>query len=149
MDTVLSALTVSPVAGDSDELVSALMAANLPVDDLTETGRVFFRFSDEDGRTVAFGGYETHGPDALLRSIVVLPEHRGRRIGRTVVDQLRRPAHDAGAERAYLITTTARGFFEHLGFQLTPRNAAPVAILATREAKDLCPSTAPLLSRAI
>lgn len=56
-------------------------------------------------------------------------------------------AATSGARAAYLLTTTAAPFFERLGFTRIERADAPPAILTTREATALCPSTATLLAR--
>jgi arsenate reductase (glutaredoxin) len=136
-----------PTWGNDLELRTALSDAQLPVDDLCEPGRRFFRYRTLDGATVGFGGYELYGSNTLLRSIVVLPEARSARVGRNLVPLLMRRAFDAGAHRAFVLTTTAKEFFERLGFERTSREAAPATILATRQAAGLCPSTAPLLAR--
>ena len=69
-----------PVPGDDAGLSAALLAAGLPVDDLAGPGRLFWRFEVEDGpggSPVFHGGLEPLGRDALLRSLVVLPQARG------------------------------------------------------------------------
>jgi amino-acid N-acetyltransferase len=48
----------------------------------------------------------------------------------------------------YLLTTTAAGFFEHLGFRRADRASTPEAILGTRQASSICTSAA-LLKRSI
>ena len=40
-------------------------------------------------------------------------------------------------------------FFEAIGFKRTERAMAPQAILGTRQARELCPSSAVVLSRSI
>ena len=60
-------LHLEPMAGTDTHLQDALKAAGLPTDDLSESGRVFFRFADQ-GHIVGFGGLERHGQDTLLRS---------------------------------------------------------------------------------
>lgn len=47
-------------SGHDQDLRAALQAAELPIDDLEQTGRVFFRFADQ-GRIVGFGGMEPYG----------------------------------------------------------------------------------------
>ena len=74
--------TSQPVDGNAADLAAALASEGLPTDDLAEPGRVFFRFVDDDGRVVGFGGYELYCEDELLRSIVVVAEMRGRGHGR-------------------------------------------------------------------
>jgi len=138
-----------PISGDDRELRSALAEAELPVDDLEEAGRHFFAYHTLDGTLAGFGGYEIYGSDVLLRSVVVPPKARGAGIGRNLVALLARRAFDHGAHRAFVLTTTARSFFARLGFERIDRKAAPPAILATRQAAGLCPSTASLLARRI
>jgi arsenate reductase-like glutaredoxin family protein len=78
------------------------------------------------------------------------------RMGISVRDVLRRKGTpyadlklDEGARRAWLLTTSAAAFFQKAGFKVMPREQAPSAILATREAASLCPASSILLSRAI
>lgn len=143
-----SPIVAAPIDPNSGVLHLALEAAALPIDDLSEPGRRFFQYS-QNGRAVAFGGFELHGADALLRSIVVLPEALGQGFGRHATAFLLSSAAGAGAGRAWLLTTSASSFFERLGFQTVRRELAPNAILATRQFSSLCPSTAALMSRLI
>ena len=138
-------LLAQQIAGSDGGLQEALVAADLPIDDIAEGGRRFFRF-DRDGQTVGYGGFEPHGQYALLRSMVVLPEARGRGIGRDVAEAVIALAYAAGCSEGYLLTTSAAGFFEHLGFKPVDRTDAPEEILATEQAKSIC-STAALLAR--
>jgi arsenate reductase len=140
-------MKVRLVASDAPELVAALEAANLPTEDLGDGGRTFFAFEESD-RAVGFGGFELCGEDVLLRSVVVLPEARGRGYGHAVTEAVLMRAHDAGARTAYLLTTTAESFFEHEGFAPIERAKAPPSILATKQATTIC-STATLLTRSI
>lgn len=130
-------------------LAEALSTSGLPLDDLGEPGRTFFRYRRLGGSIVGFGGFESYGEDVLLRSIVVEPAARGRGFGRSLTLLLMSRAFDAGARRAFLLTGTATAFFEGLGFRRTDRADAPPSILATRQASGLCSSNAPLLSRRI
>ncbi len=133
------------IAAGAPDLAAALAAASLPIEDLTDAGRTFYRF-DTDGAPVGYAGYELYGPDALLRSVVVLPEMRGRGFGRAIAEEALGRAYLEGARTAYLLTTTAEEFFEHLGFRPIARTKAPASILATRQATTIC-ATAALLAR--
>lgn len=136
------------IDGSSHELRAALQDALLPVDDLTDDGRAFYSFT-HGNNTVAFGGFELYGQDALLRSLVVLPQARGKGLGRAATETLLDKAFEEGARQAWLLTTSAAPFFEAAGFTPVARDAAPPAILSTRQAAALCPSTAALLARPI
>jgi N-acetylglutamate synthase-like GNAT family acetyltransferase len=135
-------------AAELPELGRVLDAAALPADDLALPGRCFFRFTAL-GETIGFAGFERHGDNALLRSIVVLPAQRGRGFGRAMVGRLLELARASGVRDAYLLTSTARAFFERVGFTLVDRAAAPAAIRATEQAARLCPASATLLHRRI
>jgi N-acetylglutamate synthase-like GNAT family acetyltransferase len=139
-------ITMFAIPADSGELRHALMAARLPIDDLEEQGRQFFRFS-LDGATIGFGGLETHGKHVLLRSIVVLSQYRARGLGRTLTQALLARAGGNGATTAYLLTDTAEAFFRQAGFERMERTDAPAAILATRQAATICPASAALMIR--
>ncbi len=134
-----------PVASNNLALVAALEAASLPTEDLHDAGRSFFAVED-DGKAVGFGGFELYGEDALLRSVVVLPQYRGQGKGRDVTEAILARAYSAGARQAWLLTTTAEGFFERDGFARVPRASAPESILSTKQTTTICTS-ATMLTR--
>ncbi|AKQ53918.1 MULTISPECIES: arsenic resistance N-acetyltransferase ArsN2 [Pseudomonadota] len=140
-------LVDTPIAGSDPDLALALQEAVLPTDDLAEPGRSFFAYATVSGERVGYGGFERLGRDVLVRSLVVLPHARHRGIGGGMFALLLRRAFDEGGRDAWLLTTTAAPFFERAGFKPIERSAAPAAILATRQAASLCPSSAVLLGR--
>jgi len=137
------------VGAREPRLAKALRDAGLPTEDLRVSSGRYFGFRTLGGKLVGYGGYEVHGADVLLRSVLVKPEFRGQGAGRNMVLLLMSRAHDDGARNAWLLTTTAAPFFEKLGFKATPRSEAPAAIGQSPQAVSLCPSDAPLLSRRI
>jgi len=137
------------ITGGDPAFTAALREADLPLDDLAEPGRRFFAYRSLGGALLGFGGYELYGRDALLRSIVVLPEGRNKKVGRNLVPLLTYRAFREGARTAWLLTVTAPAFFEKTGFKHRARAEAPPAILATQEASRLCPASAALMSRSI
>ena len=134
-------------AGERAAMGEALRLAGLPADDLDDERVRAFAFADRDGALVGYGGLEIHGDDALMRSIVVEPSRRRRGAGQAIVERLLAEAAALGPERAYLLTTNARAYFERLGFAAIARADAPPAILATRQAVGLCPASAALMAR--
>jgi N-acetylglutamate synthase-like GNAT family acetyltransferase len=78
---------LEPVASDNPDFIAALGAEQLPTDDLTESGRSFFRFK-RDGAVAGFGDIELYGRSMLVRSIVVLPQACGQGIGRLITKRL-------------------------------------------------------------
>ncbi len=136
-----------PVAGNDPALIAALKHADLPVDDLTEPGRQFFVYRTLAGAVVGYGGFERYGTEALLRSVVVMPAARNQKIGRNLVPLLAYRAFRDGARTAWLLTLNAGKFFETIGYTRRDRSEAPATILATRQAKGLCPASAVLMSK--
>ena len=141
-------LNQQTLEGHDDSLRAALAGAGLPVDDLTDAGRSFYRFS-RGGQTVGFGGLELYGETALLRSIVVLSHQRGFGFGHAITLSLLDQAHKKGAAAVYVLTETAAPFFQSLGFLPIARDEAPSAILTTRQAASLCPASATLMIRSL
>lgn len=136
-------LAAEPVNGEDAGLRDALAGFGLPTDDLGLEGRCFSRFV-ADGQVVGYGGYEPYGEHALVRSVLVLPEARGRGHGGAMVRFLLDEAARGGACAAYLLTTSAEAFFWRLGFSVLDRALAPREILATKQATLTC-ATAPLM----
>lgn len=135
-------------SGDLDQMASPLTAAKLPIADLGEPGRTFFRFDDAEG-LIGYGGLEGEEADRLLRSVVVVTDRRGRGIGCAIIAALEQQARDAGVAHLHLLTTTAASFFRSLGFADASRGSAPATIAASREFTALCPASAAYLVKAL
>ncbi|WP_298015628.1 arsenic resistance N-acetyltransferase ArsN2 [uncultured Castellaniella sp.] len=149
MNAATDLLHDEPIAGDDPGFVAALLDAGLPVDDLAEVGRAFYAYRMRSGRLIGYGGFERYGRDALLRSIVVPSADRRQGIGRNLLNLLQQRAYDQGARQSWLLTEAAAPFFERLGFKAADRADAPQTILATRQARSLCPASATLMTRTI
>jgi N-acetylglutamate synthase-like GNAT family acetyltransferase len=134
--------------GDLPRLMELLDDEDLPSGDLSEPDVRLFAFREGDA-TVGYAGLEVYGTDALLRSVVVDPARRRAGFGQAIVEATLAEARRLGATRVFLLTIFAKGYFERLGFAPIDRALAPEAILATRQAVGLCPSTAPLMVKAL
>jgi N-acetylglutamate synthase-like GNAT family acetyltransferase len=133
------------LAPGSDPVLKQLLdGAGLPTDDMEDAGRMFF-LASAGGSVCGSGGFETAGPDVLLRSIAVDPDHRGQGFGKAITLDVLQRARLVGSVRAFLLTTSAAPFFESLGFARIDRTAAPEAILRTRQAASICPASAVLM----
>jgi N-acetylglutamate synthase-like GNAT family acetyltransferase len=139
----MSEITLEPIPGADAGLKQALSDSNLPTDDVEEPGRVFFRAVGADGDTVGYSGIEQCGEDVLLRSLVVLPEHRGRTFGGLLTEETLSAAGYYSS--AFLATTTAAAFFEQLGFKAVDRTDVPTAVLSTRQLSGICPASATIM----
>lgn len=139
----MTSIHLEDISGDLSDLTQALTDSDLPTEDIAETGRTFFRAVGPDGNTVGYSGLEQCGEDALLRSIVVLPDHRGKFFGKMIVVETLRAAPVGGT--VYLATTTAAPFFSNLGFQVVDRTDVPDAVIATRQLSGICPASAAIM----
>ncbi|WP_440062168.1 arsenic resistance N-acetyltransferase ArsN2 [Pseudomonas syringae] len=134
--------------GQRQRFRDALKSADLPADDIDLPGRTFFEFS-QDGETVGWGGFETHGTDGLLRSLVVVSTHRSKRVGVTVLRVIEAKAAEQGIARLHSLTTTASGFFEQQGYAANQRSSAPPLISQTEQFRGLCPDSACYMCKAL
>ena len=123
-----------------------LEQSGLPISDL-DAARPEFAVIHQDGQVVAAGALQRFGAAALLRSVVVAPERRGRGLGQSVVSELERLAHTAGISRLILLTETAADFFARQGFRTIERRTAPQDMQASEEFRSLCPSSAVCMAK--
>ena len=142
-------LVMEALPGAALELSRALAEAGLPVADLAMPGRQFFRARDDAGAVVGYVGWETLGASALLRSLVVLPGRRGEGFGRALAEWSLAQVAAAGFADAWILTTTAAGLAERLGFVDVPRDQAPDHIRASRQFTSLCPCSARCLRKVL
>ncbi|QRY70463.1 GNAT family N-acetyltransferase (plasmid) [Ensifer sp. PDNC004] len=140
----MTGIRLEPVPGSDPELKLALSASGLPTEDLEDAGRSFFRAVSADGGTVGYAGMEACG-DNVLRSLVILPEHRGKALGKTLTRETLKAVNVSSA--VFLATTTAAPFFEKLGFIVVERGDVPPAVLATRQLSGICPASATIMKR--
>jgi amino-acid N-acetyltransferase len=94
---------------------------------------------------VGFGGVEIHGRDALIRSIITLPPVRSRGVGKAIVAALEAEAAIAGCRAAWLLTNSAKQFFETLGYTARERQEVPEGIRSSTEYVSLCPTDATVM----
>ena len=127
---------------EREGLAAALKGAGLPADDVMEAGGRYWRFSFADDIPAGFGGLEIHGTDALMRSVITLPPLRGRGFGRAIVKALEAEAMLLKCSSVFLLTTSAQGLFEKLGYAAVDRARVPAAIRATTQFAALCPDSA-------
>jgi N-acetylglutamate synthase-like GNAT family acetyltransferase len=141
-------LVAKPIPhGERAMLARALAKARLPVDDVDEPGRLFWRFESSDQVPLGFGGVEIHGKDALLRSLLTFPPAQKRGVGRGMVAALEIEALAAGAQRMWLLTMDAAPFFARLGYAECARDQVPAVIQGTAQWRLLCPASAVRMSK--
>jgi N-acetylglutamate synthase-like GNAT family acetyltransferase len=129
---------------DLAQLQALLRANHLPADDCGEQASIFCAIYAAQ-ELIAAGGLEPAGEHALLRSIVVRADHRGKGLAQAITDHLLRQAEAEGRVAVYLLTETAADYFARRGFSAVERAAVPPAITRTRQFSSLCPDSASCL----
>ena len=102
-----------------------------------------------EGRVVGAVALELYGRSALLRSLAVRAEERGRGLGRALTQAALGLARAHHVERVFLLTETARDFFAALGFRAVERGDVPAAVHASVEFRAACPASAVAMERVL
>lgn len=124
------------------DLIEGLLKQNdLPYQDIKTTGKDFFLAYD-NSLFIGCVGLEKFDRIALLRSMVVKEKYRNKSYGKQICSLLMEYAKAQDIRELYLLTTTAKDFFEKIGFEIIERNSAPDAIKTTTEFLGLCPTSA-------
>lgn len=134
---------------DEEAIRALLIKAGLPIDDLTPAHFLNFFIARAGGMVVGCVGLEAFGPLALLRSLAVAESHQGKGVARRLVAEIERLGRQLGVQRMFLLTITARAFFERRGYTVVSRRSVPPAIQCTREFTQLCPDSALVLARVL
>ena len=135
-------------AEDLIAIRALLERSGLPTSDL-ESAQPDFVVIRERGPLVAAGALQRFGSAALLRSLVVAPDRRGRGLGKSVVSELERLARTEQIGRLILLTQTAAEFFARQGYQVIERSNAPQEVQRSEEFRSLCPSTATCMAKSL
>lgn len=135
---------IEPIA-PGPELVELLETCDLPTADVYEEKPLIFFGCREAGRLIAVVGVETGPQSALLRSLAVTPDARGRGLAQRLVAFVEHLNAARGVAALYLLTTTAADFFRRLGYVDAARERAPDSIRAGAQFSRLCPDDADFL----
>src|SRR5688500_10150276 len=126
---------------DLPRVLQLLENAALPVAGVPEAFEHFLVAENDDTRIIGAAGLELHGNAALLRSVVVAPDYRGRGCGVQLVEHALRQARARRLDAVYLLTTTAAPFFDRLGFAQPSRAEVPNELHASVEFREACPAS--------
>jgi len=133
------------IAHARDDDLPAVMAllrdSRLPEAGLHEhRGSIFVARAGE--RVVGCAALELYGEQALLRSVAVAEEWRGRGVGVRLTEAAIEGARGRDVRTLYLLTETATQFFPRFGFALVEREAISGDLTQSVEFTSACPSTA-------
>jgi amino-acid N-acetyltransferase len=148
MSTQVSiALKRAETQTERQEVMDLLQQQKLPVSDIKEDTLLYILLDGE--KPVGTAGLDIFDDCALLRSISVTGEVRGKGYGRVLNEQIEKFAKDSGISCMYLITHTAKDFFDRQGYCVIDRTTAPNAIKQTDQFTGLCPSSAVVMKKMI
>ncbi len=133
-------------ASQKEEIEKLLKENDLPVDDINNPAIYFFT-ANEDEKLLGVVGLEKYDRIALLRSLAVSEECKGKGIGMTLVRNFENWCRENSVDEIYLLTTTADQYFLKKGFLVVSRENVPEVIKGTSQFKDICPSTAVVLAK--
>jgi amino-acid N-acetyltransferase len=119
-----------------------LDSCGLPSNDLTRDHLEHFFTLRTDNEALGCIGLEIYGEHALLRSLAVLQNIRGKGFGKLLVEQIEQYAKEQDIDDIYLLTTTAEGFFAKLGYSTINREEIPSAVKKSEEFSSICPDSA-------
>jgi amino-acid N-acetyltransferase len=134
--------------GDHNSIRALLEQSGLPTDDLQSAAPEFV-VAVHGSRLIGVGALQRFADTALLRSVAVLPEERGKGGGQQIVAALERAAREKGVRELALLTLTAADFFGRLGYRVVERSAVLGPICNSAEFRSLCPATAVCMSKTL
>ena len=127
--------------------IELLQTHKLPVSDIDDDKLLYVLFEGE--KAIGTVGLEIFDNCALLRSVSILKGEQGKGYGIIMNNEIEKFAKEGGINCMYLLTTTAKDFFDKQGYCAINRDEAPQAIKATAEFTSLCPSSAVLMKKRI
>jgi amino-acid N-acetyltransferase len=146
---VVTGLTIDwATAADVSEIVALLERCQLPTVGVAENVQAF-AVARSEGVVVGSSGVETYASCGLLRSVAVDASKRSCGVGATLVAHAVARASEQDLIALYLLTTSARAYFERHAFAVCPRHEAPPGVRESWEFRSGCPDTAVFMRRAI
>ena len=99
------------------------------------------------GRIVGSATLELYPDGALLRSVAVAREHRGKRLGELLTLEALELAAALDVSAVFLLTLTAEAFFPRFGFERIERHVVPAGVRNSLQFSSACPATATVMRR--
>jgi len=141
------ALKIAVSEKERQDVLTLLEQQQLPVSDITEDTLLYLLVDGE--KMIGTAGLDIFDDCALLRSVSVVQDVRGKGYGRILNEQIELFAKESGINCMYLITHTAKDFFDRQGYCSIDRTTAPDAIKQTGQFSGLCPMSAVVMTKRI
>ncbi len=127
--------------------IAMLVQHNLPTTDIDDDKLLYILLEGE--KPIGTAGLEIFDDCALLRSVSVVKEEQGKGYGKIINDEIEKFVKESGINCMYLLTTTAKDFFDRQGYCSIKREEIPEAIKQTAEFTSLCPSSAVVMKKRV
>jgi amino-acid N-acetyltransferase len=141
-------MIISNAIDYKEQVIGLLEAEKLPGADLPENLYNFF-VAIGDGKVIGVAGMEVYGKYGLLRSVAVLPNHRGLGIAAKLIGHITLLGNQKGLSELYLLTETAPEYFKNKGFVQIGREEVPAELQISSEFSHVCPVSAIVMKRSI
>jgi len=143
-------LKIALTDAERQAAITILQTHNLPTSDIDDDKLLYILI--EGKKTIGTAGLEIFDDPiaigcALLRSVSVAKEEQGKGYGKIITNEIEKFAKESGINCMYLLTTTAKVFFNTQGYCPIKREDAPEAIKQTAEFTSLCPSSAVVMKK--
>lgn len=145
--TTSLSLSIAVREEERQQAIQLLQQHKLPVQDLDEDKLLYLL--KEGDKVIGTAGLEIFEDCAMLRSVSVIKEEQGKGYGKLINNEIEFYAKESGINCLFLLTTTAKDFFEKQGYCVIKREEAPEAIKQTAEFSSLCPSSAVVMKKRI
>jgi amino-acid N-acetyltransferase len=141
------ALKIAVSKTERQEAINLLQQHGLPVSDIDDD-KLLYLLMDGD-KIIGTAGLEIFEDCALLRSVSVKKEEQGKGYGKVINEQIEKYVKESGINCLYLLTTTAKDFFDKQGYCAIKREESPEVLKQTAEFTSLCPSSAVVMKKRI
>ncbi|MTI21617.1 GNAT family N-acetyltransferase [Fulvivirga sp. RKSG066] len=126
---------------DKESVNQLLRSCNLMTDSIDfDHHQILGEFENDD--LIAMAVLEIYESDALLRSVAVKSSLKNKGRGTELVKEVEDHARSLNVDHVYLLTETAKGFFQKLNYTEINRSLAPISVRQTEQFSKLCPESA-------
>ncbi|MET3980321.1 amino-acid N-acetyltransferase [Mucilaginibacter sp. UYP25] len=139
---------IKPAQPYRNEVINLLTSTILPTGDLPDTLENFF-VSVQDNRVVGVAGLEIYDEYGLLRSLAVNELYRNKAIGAQLLSRIEALASETGLKAIYLLTETAKDYFENKGYEHIARMDIPDPVKRSSEFTQVCPESATAMQKSL
>jgi amino-acid N-acetyltransferase len=133
-------------SADLPAVAALLESVGLDPAGLADANVRAFAIEDASG-LIACVAIELEDGTALLRSLAVRADLRGRGVGETLLAHALEEARRAGATQAFLLTETAAPFFAGRGWAAVGRAVVDARFPRSEQVRHVCPATATAMRR--